>query len=102
MGGCAALLRRRHRESFVDGATRFSIVTFSRTTPGIRAGITLRQAPQPWGPWSAARTIFDPGWGSAPNQPVGIGYGTFMHIPWNVAHVDNVQDDGFFVGSTRQ
>lgn len=61
-------------------------------------GITLRQAPQPWGPWSAARTIFDPGWGSAPNQPIGLGYGTFMHIPWNVVHVDNVQDDAFLSG----
>jgi hypothetical protein len=61
-------------------------------------GITLRHAPQPWGPWSEAHTIFDPGWGSGPNQPIGAGYGTFMHIPWNVAHVDNVQDDAFLSG----
>lgn len=61
-------------------------------------GITLRQAPQPWGPWSEGYTIFDPGWGSVPNQPIGAGHGTFMHIPWNVAHVDNVQDDAFLSG----
>jgi hypothetical protein len=61
-------------------------------------GITLRHAPHPWGPWSEGYTIFDPGWGSGPNQPIGAGYGTFMHIPWNVAHVDNVQDDAFLTG----
>jgi Domain of unknown function (DUF4185) len=61
-------------------------------------GITLRHAPQPWGPWSEGITIFDPGWGSTPNQPIGAGYGTFMHIPWNVAKVDNVQDDAFLSG----
>jgi uncharacterized protein DUF4185 len=61
-------------------------------------GITLRHAPQPWGRWSEAHTIFDPGWGSGPSQPVGAGYGRFMHIPWNVAKVDNVQDDAFLSG----
>lgn len=61
-------------------------------------GITLRHAPQPWGPWSEGHTIFDPEWGSGPNQPIGAGYGTFMHIPWNVAHADNVQDDAFLTG----
>lgn len=61
-------------------------------------GITLRHAPQPWGPWSDGLTIFNPGWGSGPNHPVGAGYGLFMHIPWNVAHVDNVQDDMFLTG----
>lgn len=61
-------------------------------------GITLRHAPQPWGPWSEGITTFDPRWGSGPNQPTGVGYGTFMHIPWNVAHVDNVQDDAFLSG----
>jgi hypothetical protein len=61
-------------------------------------GIILRHSPQPWGPWSNGLTIFDPGWGSGPGQPVGAGYGKFMHIPWNVAHVDNVQDDMFLSG----
>jgi hypothetical protein len=61
-------------------------------------GITLRHATQPWGRWSEGITIFHPGWGSGPNQPIGAGYGTFMHIPWNVAHVDNVQDDAFLGG----
>jgi len=61
-------------------------------------GITLRHASQPWGRWSEGITIFAPGWGSGPNQPIGAGYGTFMHIPWDVAKVDNVQDDGFLTG----
>lgn len=72
-------------------------------------GIMLRHAPHPWGPWSAARTIFDPGWGSGPTQPVGAGYGAFMHISWDahvdgdpnkplLPHVDQVQDDAFLTG----
>jgi hypothetical protein len=61
-------------------------------------GITLRHATQPWGRWSDGITIFDPGWGSSATNPVGIGYGTFMHIPWNRHHVDNVQDDMFLSG----
>jgi Domain of unknown function (DUF4185) len=38
-------------------------------------GIVLRHALEPWGPWSDAITIFDPGWGSGPGQPIGAGYG---------------------------
>lgn len=61
-------------------------------------GIALRSSRQPWGPWSEAITLFDPGWGSSENQPRGVGYGTFMHIPWKIARVDNVQDDAFLQG----
>jgi len=61
-------------------------------------GSVLRHAPQPWGPWSDAIVIFDPFWGSGPGQPVGAGYGRFMHIPWSVARVDNVQDNAFLGG----
>lgn len=35
-------------------------------------GITLRSAPEPWGPWSKGTVIFDPGRDQ--------GYGHFMHI----------------------
>jgi hypothetical protein len=70
-------------------------LTYNSANPRV---ITLRHAPQPWGQWSEGITIFDPRWGSGPDQPVGAGYGTFMHIPWNVKRVDYVQDNAFLKG----
>lgn len=67
-------------------------LTYNSSSP---RGIVLRYSPQPWGPWSGPIVIFDPSWGSAPGQPIGAGYGRFMHIPWSVAKVDRVQDDMF-------
>jgi hypothetical protein len=40
--------------------------------------------------------VFDPGVLADPSNPCsGAGYGRFMHIPWNVRHCDQVQDDMF-------
>lgn len=60
-------------------------------------GIVLRHSQTPWGPWSGAILIFDPGWVTQ-DHPKGIGYGNFMHRSWTVAHDDNVQDDMFLSG----
>jgi hypothetical protein len=83
-------LSARHNATF-----RLYFLTYNTGNP---RGITLRHAPNPWGPWSPPIVIFDPGWGSPPGHPVGAGHGNFMHIPWNVARVDNVQDDAFLSG----
>ena len=80
----------RHNETF----GRF-FITYNSGNP---RGIILRHATQPWGQWSDAIVIFDPGWGSSPGHPAGAGYGVFMHVPWNLARVDNVQDDMFLGG----
>jgi hypothetical protein len=48
-------------------------------------GIQLHVAHQPWGPWSDAITIFDPG---------AHGYCQFMHTPWDVDECDAVHDPG--------
>lgn len=71
---------------------------FMTYNTGNPRGITLRHSAQPWGPWSSGIVIFDPGWGSGPGQPIGAGFGRFMHIDWRVAKVDHVQDDAFFSG----
>jgi hypothetical protein len=57
----------------------------------------MRSAPQPWGPWTSQPVmVFDPGALTDPNNPCsGAGYGRFLHIPWNVRHCDQVQDDMF-------
>jgi Domain of unknown function (DUF4185) len=65
---------------------------------GSPRGIVLRHAPQPWGPWSGPIVIFFPGWGATPTNPIGAGYGTFMHVDWRTGRVDHVQDDMFLSG----
>lgn len=45
------------------------------TTPGHPAGIYMRSAPQPWGPWSAPQTIFDP----APDLTAQTGFCYFIY-----------------------
>jgi uncharacterized protein DUF4185 len=66
-------------------------------------GIHMHTAKRPWGPWSERPVmVFDPGFREDPNDPCsGAGYGRFMHIPWNVALCDHVQDDMFTPGSFR-
>ncbi len=58
-------------------------------TPSNPRGIYMRYAPQPWGPWSAAQTIFNP---VADN-----GYCHFMHRAVNAQNptaCDNLSDPG--------
>jgi hypothetical protein len=49
-------------------------------------GILLRTAERPWGPWSSPQVLFEP-WDDG-------GYGKFMHVSWQVARLDSVQDPG--------
>ena len=59
-------------------------------------GILMHHARNPWGPWSPRPVMaFDPGNPDNPDPCAGAGYGRFMHVSWNVAHCDNVQDDMF-------
>jgi len=49
--------------------------------------VVMRLAPDPWGPWTAAQTIFDP-WGDG-------GYCHFIHVvptPPNIKPCDNLSD----------
>lgn len=58
--------------------------------------VVLRTAPQPWGPWSEPRTLFDP-WRSG-------GYCHFMHrgpTPNGAPPCDRVEDDMFQPGKFR-
>lgn len=47
-------------------------------------GINMRTAVNPWGPWSAPQTLFEP-WGDN-------GYCHFMHITWDISTCDNIYD----------
>jgi hypothetical protein len=47
-------------------------------------GINMRTAKNPWGPWSAPQTIFNP-WSDH-------GYCYFMHITWDVQNCDDNYD----------
>ena len=47
-------------------------------------GINMRTAKNPWGPWSAPQTIFEP-WGDG-------GYCQFMHITWDIQNCDDNYD----------
>jgi uncharacterized protein DUF4185 len=50
-------------------------------------GITMRSAPEPWGPWSEGTVIFEPGRDK--------GYGHFMHISSKAEkNADNLSDPG--------
>jgi len=53
---------------------------------GNRRGILMHNAPKPWDPWSPDPVmVFDPASLLNPNDPCsGVGYGLFMHMPWNV------------------
>ncbi|HEY0867890.1 MAG TPA: DUF4185 domain-containing protein [Fimbriimonas sp.] len=47
-------------------------------------GIHMRTAPNPWGPWSEPKIVFNP----------DDGYGRFMHVSWKDRKVDEVHDPG--------
>jgi hypothetical protein len=51
------------------------------------AGILMRSAPEPWGPWSDPQAIFD-----AWNEHA---YANFMHASWTEGRKDNFHDAGF-------
>jgi hypothetical protein len=70
------------------------LVLYNSSNP---RGILMRSAPQPWRPWTSQPVmVFDPGVLADSNSPCsGAGYGRFMHIPWNVRHCDQVQDNMF-------
>jgi len=59
-------------------------------------GILMHSAPAPWGPWSTAPVmIFDPTVPPGASPCTAHGYGKFMHVDYQVAHCDHVQDDMF-------
>jgi hypothetical protein len=65
-------------------------------------GILMHSAPQPWGPWSPDPVmIFDPTAAPGADPCSGPGYGKFMHVGYQVAHCDHVQDDMFDPGHFR-
>jgi hypothetical protein len=65
-------------------------------------GILMHSAPLPWGPWSSDPVmIFDPSAAPGANPCSGAGYGHFMHVNYQVAHCDHVQDDMFDPGHFR-
>jgi hypothetical protein len=70
------------------------LATFNADNPG---GINLHSAQTPWGPWTPAPLmLFDPGFLEDQSNPCsGDGYGSFLHIAWNVRVCDHVQDDMF-------
>jgi hypothetical protein len=59
-------------------------------------GILMHSAPGPWGPWSADPVmIFDPTPAPGASPCSGAGYGRFMHVDYQLAHCDHVQDNMF-------
>lgn len=65
-------------------------------------GILMHSAPVPWGPWSANPVmIFDPTAPAGASPCAGAGYGKFMHVGYQTAHCDHVQDDMFSPGTFR-
>jgi len=48
-------------------------------------GITMRTAPNPWGPWSTGQVIMNPITDQA--------YGYYMHTSWDIARIDLFSDN---------
>jgi hypothetical protein len=67
------------------------IILFNSLNP---RGILMHSAQQPWGPWSTDPVlVFDPNAPPGADVCSGPGYGNFMHVSYQVAHCDHVQDD---------
>lgn len=75
-GGCVGELSVHYSEPLARWVAMYNC--------GDPRGIQLHVAKNPWGPWSAGATAFDP----------ADGYCKFMHTNWQVENCDAVHDPG--------